>query len=126
MRIPEDRPVYRLSEPFFDGQDQYHEKDKLIIFDGVPNQSMIPMNDLARKRYDGYMDKLDEGLKLACDKNVGPDGKPAPLHFTPHPRIYDEPEEEIVDVSRQAPRHEQIGIKIGNRRKEGGGAEALN
>lgn len=125
-RIPDHRPVYRLSEPFFDGQDQYHDEGKLIIFDGVPNTGMIPMNDLAVKAYDAFMDTLDAGLKLACAQNLGPDGKPAPLHFTPYARVYDEPEDEIVDLSKQAPRHEQVGIKIGNRKKTDGGAEALD
>lgn len=118
MRVPSDRPVYRLTEPFFDPQDNYHPAEKVVVFNGIPNQSMMPLNDLAREKYDAYMDKLDEDLKLVCDLEKRP--------FTAHHRVYDEPEDDFVDISRDAARKQaDPTIKLGNRRKTGDAAEAL-
>lgn len=118
MRIPQDRAVYRLVEPFFDPLDNWHPAEKVVIFDGTPNQSMVPLNDIALKRYDAYMDKLDEDLKEVCALEKRP--------FTPHHRAYDEPEDELEDISPGAVRKPaESAVKLGIRRKNGDGAEAL-
>lgn len=119
-RIPQDRPVYKLLEPFFDPQDNWHPEGAMIAFDGTPNQMMMPLNDLAKHNYDAYMDKVDDGLREACMAE-----KP-PRPFIPSHRYYDEPEDDVVDVSRgAAKRQADPEIKLGNRRKSGGGAEAV-
>lgn len=119
-RIPQDKPVYKLLEPFFDPQDNLHPAEAVIAFEGTPNQMMMPLNDLAKKNYDRYMDKMDEGLKEACLSE-----KP-PRPFVPNHRYYDEPDDEVIDVSRGAARRqEDPEIKLGNRRKQSGGAEAV-
>ncbi len=44
---------------------------------------MMPLNELAKKAYDQYMDKLDEGHKAFCAKQE------PPIPFVPHARIYE-------------------------------------
>ncbi len=95
-RIPNNVPVYELLEPFVDPADVFHEAGKIIKFSGTPNQGMMPLNELAKKAYDEYMDKLDEGHKAFCAKQE------PPIPFVPHARIYEHQEDEIPDVSDRA------------------------
>ena len=124
LRIPKDRPVYRLSEPFFDPHDQWHPEGKIIAFEGTPNQGMVPLNERAIKAYDQYLDRLDAGKKLFCEKSD------PPVHFVPHARVYDEPELDIPDVSKNAVHSldggNQPTLKLGSSKKTGHAAEGLN
>lgn len=118
MKIPQDKAVYRLTEPFFDPRDNWHPADKVVVFNGIPNQTMMPLNDIARERYDAYMDKLDEDLAEVCKAENRP--------FTAHHRVYDEAEEEVEDISKGAVgKVAESTVKLGIRRKHGDGAEAL-
>ena len=121
MRIPQDRPVYRLAAPFFDPHDNLIPADKTVVFNGIPNSDMIPLNRLAQERYDTYMDALDAGLKAWCEKQE------PPVPFVPHERLTDEPEDDILDVSKDgrgmtAPVAAKLGAR---RRKTGHAAEVL-
>jgi len=95
-RIPENVPVYELLEPFVDPADVLHPVGAVIKFSGTPNQGMMPLNEIAKKAYDAYMDKLDEGHKAYCAKQE------PPIPFVPHARLYEHQEEDIPDVSDRA------------------------
>lgn len=95
-RIPQDAPVYELLEPFVDPADIHHAAGSIIKFSGIPNQGMMPLNDLAKKKYDDYMDLLDAGHKAYCAAQT------PPQPFVKHPRIYEHEEEEIPDISDRA------------------------
>ncbi len=122
MKIPKDKPVYKLSEPFFDPHDNWLPAGAVVAFSGTPNQGMIPLNGLAKKAYDDYMDRLDAGKKAWCEAQTPPVG------FVPHERIYEEPDEgEIVDVSKEV---SGVGlppptIKLGRTKTSGERAQAL-
>lgn len=123
MKIPKDKPVYKLTEPFFDPHDNWHPEGKVIAFCGTPNQGMIPLNDKARTAYDDYMDKLDAGKRAWCEAQVPPVG------FVAHERIYEEPDEgEVVDVSREVGGLNQPTqtIRLGRSKPVGEAATALN
>ena len=70
MLIPSDRPAYRiLSVEGFNGPDDhlYREGD-CIIFDGVPNEEMEPLNEIARQRLAEYSAMLDEEARKVAAK----------------------------------------------------------
>lgn len=124
VRVPQDGPAYMLTEAFFDPHNIWHPAGTPLKFDGIPNASMIPLNEHALKKYDAYMDGLDAGLKLVCEKNQ------PPLHFVAHERIYEVVEEdEFVDVSKQpAGMQEQTTghtLRLGATKPRGAGAQAL-
>ena len=123
MKIPKDKPVYKLSEPFFDPHDNWLPTGTVVAFSGTPNQGMIPLNDKARAAYDEYMDRLDAGKKAWCEAQT------PQVAFVPHERIYEEPDEgEIVDVSRETNGMAQPAptIKLGRTKTSGERAQALN
>lgn len=121
LRIPKDRPVYKLSEPFFDPHDTWHGEGEVIAFSGEPNQGMIPLNDKARDAYDKYMDKLDEGKLEWCNAQTPKVG------FVPHGRVYEESEPEIVDVSKEVGgmNVKQEQIRLGTRKRVGEATKVL-
>lgn len=55
-----DVPVYKLIKPFFSGDQggAYHHEGSIISFDGIPNETMEPMNDLAESRMERYLRSL--------------------------------------------------------------------
>lgn len=71
IRIPDNVPVYRvLSEKgFFGPNDTLYEEGSIIILKGVPNEDMEPLNELARKNLDAYLDVLEESSKLVASHN---------------------------------------------------------
>ena len=121
VRIPSDRPCYKLTEPFFDPHDNWQAEGTIFKFDGGPNASMMPLNDLARSKYDEYMDRLDAGKRVYCEK------QDPPIAFVPHERIYEEQDDDILDVSRTAAIAQPTEFKLGSRSRRGGvAAEVLN
>lgn len=71
LNIPQDEPIYRVTgKGFFDGATLLPEYDELgrptlIAFDGEPNFCLLPMNELALKAVEAWLDKLKDGVKLA-------------------------------------------------------------
>lgn len=69
------RAAYRILDP----NGFYSDDDTLYIvspdgdypevyFDGIPNEQMEPLNDLARQRLSAYLENLDKLAKDAADK----------------------------------------------------------
>lgn len=58
----EELPKYRiLNYPgFFAENDTLYPADTEIIYDGVPNEQMLPLNDAAKKKMDAYLDGLEQ------------------------------------------------------------------
>lgn len=71
MRIPDDRPAYRILDPngFFGPNDHLYSEGDCIIFDDEPNENFEPLNALARERMSAYFDKLDELARKAAEKH---------------------------------------------------------
>ena len=67
LNIPDDEPIYRVTgKGFFDGASLLPEFDDqgrptLIAYDGEPNFSLLPMNELALKAVEVWLKKLDQG-----------------------------------------------------------------
>jgi hypothetical protein len=70
MQIPNDRPAYEiLSTSGFHGPDQHlYQEGDYIVFDGIPNEEMRPLNELARKKLEEYSAYLDAHAKKAAEK----------------------------------------------------------
>lgn len=71
LNIPQDEPIYRVTgRGFFDGATLLQEYDELgrptlIAFDGEPNFNLLPMNELALKAVEAWLDKLRGGVAKA-------------------------------------------------------------
>lgn len=71
LNIPQDEPIYRvIGKGFFDGATLLPEYDDLgrptlIAFDGEPNFNLLPMNELALKATEAWLEKLKEGVSKA-------------------------------------------------------------
>lgn len=71
LNIPDDEPIYRITgKGFFDGASLLPEYDDLgrptlIAYDGEPNFNLLPMNELALKNVEIWLDKLSAGKKEA-------------------------------------------------------------
>lgn len=71
LNIPQDEPIYRITgKGFFDGATLLTEYDELgrptlIAFDGEPNFNLLPMNELALKKVEAWLEKLKDGVTLA-------------------------------------------------------------
>lgn len=75
MTISNDRAAYRVLDPsgFFSDDDTLYQFDEngepvVIYFDGVPNEQLEPVNELARERLNSYLEKLDELARAAAEK----------------------------------------------------------
>ena len=80
MLIPTDRPAYRILNPtgFFGPDDHLYSEGDCIVFEGIPNEEMEPLNALARERLEAYSEALDDGARKVAEKN----GR----EYTPRPR----------------------------------------
>lgn len=71
LNIPQDEPIYRITgKGFFDGATLLPEYDEvgrptLIAYDGEPNFNLLPMNELALKNVEVWLEKLNEGKQSA-------------------------------------------------------------
>lgn len=71
LNIPQDEPIYRVTgKGFFDGATLLPEYDELgrptlIAYDGEPNFNLLPMNELALKNVEIWLEKLKKGVALA-------------------------------------------------------------
>lgn len=70
FQIPDDEPCYKIGEDgFFGPDDTMHDEGDVIVFDGVPSLTMIPMNQLAEEKILAYFEELDvlgaEAAKIA-------------------------------------------------------------
>ena len=71
LNVPDDEPIYRVTgKGFFDGATLLPEYDDLgrptlIAYDGEPNFNLLPMNDLALKNTEKWLEKLNQGKKEA-------------------------------------------------------------
>lgn len=71
LNIPQDEPIYRITgKGFFDGATLLPEYDDLgrptlIAYDGEPNFNLLPMNELALKNVEIWLEKLNDGKKHA-------------------------------------------------------------
>jgi hypothetical protein len=79
MLIPSDRPAYRILavEGFFGPDCHLYREGECIIFDGIPNEEMEPLNELARDRLRQYSEMLDvEAEKVAKQAGRAFTGRP--------------------------------------------------
>lgn len=71
LNVPQDEPIYRITgKGFFDGATLLPEYDDLgrptlIAYDGEPNFNLLPMNELALKNVEIWLDKLKTGTEEA-------------------------------------------------------------
>src|SRR5450755_2293279 len=69
LSIPDDEPIYRVTgKGFFDGASLLPEYDDLgkptlIAYDGEPNFNLLPMNELALKAVEAWLEKLNGGAE---------------------------------------------------------------
>lgn len=75
MNLDELRPAYRVLDPngFFGPDDTLYTVDEygdpaVIYFDGEPNEQLEPLNEVARKRVNTYLEKLDDFARTAAEK----------------------------------------------------------
>ena len=67
LNIPNDEPIYRVrGAGFFDGETLLPEMDAtgkptLIAYDDEPNFNLLPMNELALKKVEQWIEKLEAG-----------------------------------------------------------------
>jgi len=70
LNVPDDEPIYRVTgKGFFDGASLLPEFDDLgrptlIAFDGEPNFNLLPMNELALKAVEKWLEKLNDGKAM--------------------------------------------------------------
>lgn len=87
MPIDNTRAAYRILAPngFFGPDDHLYIVDASgnypeIYFDGIPNEDMEPLNDLARARYVAEMERLDNlGREAAAKAGRAYAGRPRDL-----------------------------------------------
>lgn len=71
LNIPDDEPIYRVTgKGFWDGSTLLEAFDSLgrpvlIAFDGEPNFNLLPMNELALKTVEKWLEKLNDGAEDA-------------------------------------------------------------
>lgn len=65
-----DLPCYRILDVngFYGDDDHLYPMDSVIYFEGMPNEEMEPMNELARLKMVNYMDELDRKGREAAEK----------------------------------------------------------
>lgn len=75
MAISNERAAYRVLDPngFFGPDDTLYLVDEdgepaEIYFDGMPNEQLEPLNELARQRMNAYLEDLDNKAKFAAEK----------------------------------------------------------
>jgi hypothetical protein len=56
-------PRYRLIQQFFGPDHALYEEGMEIFFDGVPNEGMEPLNELATAKMKAYIEGLEEGMR---------------------------------------------------------------
>lgn len=71
MLIPSDKPAYRILavEGFFGPDDHLYREGDCIVFDGIPNEDMEPLNEPAKEKLRAYSDMLDEEGRKVAEKN---------------------------------------------------------
>ena len=72
MIIDQTRPAYRILTPapkgFFGPDDNLYREGECIYFDGEPNEEMEPLNELAYKNMEKFLDKLDTLARAVAEK----------------------------------------------------------
>lgn len=86
--VDKERALYRILDPvgFFDDNDTLHMPSPdgdypEVYFDGIPNEQMEPLNEVAKDRLNKYLEELDRKGREAAEKL----GRP----FTGRPRNLD-------------------------------------
>lgn len=86
--VDKERALYRILDPvgFFDDTDTLHMPSPdgdypEVYFDGIPNEQMEPLNELAKERLNKHLEYLDNLGRAAAEKL----GRP----FTGRPRNLD-------------------------------------
>lgn len=69
-----ERPLYRVLDPagFFGDDDNLWEEGSEIYFDGVPNEQMEPLNQVAEEKLIDYITHLDDLAKVTAEKRGVP------------------------------------------------------
>lgn len=68
LAIPDDVPVYRINEEKFFADDELYEAGSIIVWPDEPNKAMKPLNDLARKEFKKFVEKLDKCGREVSEK----------------------------------------------------------
>ena len=66
--IPQDEPVYRVNEGKFFADDTLYEEGQIITWPDEPNDSLEPLNDLAREKMKEFYAKIDEAGRKVAEK----------------------------------------------------------
>lgn len=69
-----ERPLYRVLDPagFYGDDDHLWAEGKEIYFDGIPNEQMEPLNEIAHEKLTTYLNHLDDIAKTAAEKKGVP------------------------------------------------------
>ncbi len=67
LEIPQDKPVYKTRSACFLANELIGE-DKLIVWEKEPNLEMIPVNELAEKKFEDFLDKIDSYAQKKAEK----------------------------------------------------------
>lgn len=70
MSLNIERPAYRIlaTHGFYGPDDHLYNEGEEIFYDDEPNEEMEPLNESARVKLSGYLEKLDTLAKQAADK----------------------------------------------------------
>jgi len=66
--MTDERPIYRLLEPFFGPDCNLYPEGDTIVFDDEPNENMQPLNEAAKVKQKAFFDKLDECARKSAEK----------------------------------------------------------
>lgn len=68
--INELRPAYRVLDPsgFFSDDDTLYAEGAEIYFDGVPNDQLEPLNQIAKEKLITYLEEQEKSAKAAAEK----------------------------------------------------------
>ena len=120
MLIRNDKPAYRILtvEGFFGPNDHLYPEGEMIYFDGIPNEDMEPLNDLAREKMRAYLEALDAEAKRVAEK--------AGRAFVARPRTLDQA---IAQASADARQVQLVqggpGVPLMGARKDPGAVERI-
>lgn len=80
--ISNERAAYRILDPngFFSDDDTLYKEGSEIYFDGIPNEQMEPLNQVARDRLVAHLEELDRlGREAAAKAGRAYAGRPRSL-----------------------------------------------
>lgn len=74
MNINNTQAAYRVlsSVGFFSDDDHLYQEGDEIYFDGVPNEELEPLNELAKQRLEAYLTVLDQKAREVAEKTGRP------------------------------------------------------